>query len=115
MTITIATILAVCAGIVTISNALTAAVNWRNRFKEPEKLQNSRIEALENKVAELERGRLMNEQGIKKLEEDSKAFQKVMIKSLQALSEHTLDSSPETKKNLKDSVNALNDYLINNK
>lgn len=113
MTVTLATVLAICAGIVTVSNCATAIINWKNRLKEPNVLQDNRIAKLEEKVAELEKGRKMNEEGIKKLEEDTKEFQKIMVKSLQALSEHSLDESPDTKKRLKDSVLELNNYLIN--
>ena len=108
----IALILSICGGIVCINGAMIAILNWRSKLKEPENIQNSRIADLEERVKELEKGRRDNQNSIQKLEEDTRSFQKIMVKSLQALSEHALDESPETKKRLKDSVNELNSYLL---
>ena len=74
----IATIAGACAGIATIVGFIVAAVK---RWKAPEVEQNRRIEVLEKKVEELEKGRKSDNDEFGEI----KKTNKVILKCLQAL------------------------------
>ena len=110
-------LLAMCAGIVTISGAVAVIVKIVHKAKQPEVAQNKRIENLEKEIEKinlrLEKGdKRFDDDGEKmeKLETTMKATNKIIIESLQALTTHALDST--NIEPLKVAKNALNDYLI---
>ena len=110
-------LLALCAGIITISGAVAVIVKIIHKAKQPERTQNQRIEELEKEIAKinarLEKGDRRFDadcEKMEKLETTMKATNKIIIESLQALTTHALDST--NIEPLKVAKNALNDYLI---
>jgi len=110
-------LLAMCAGIITISGAVAVIVKIVHKAKQPERTQNQRIEALEKEITKintrLEKGDRHFEadcQRMDTLEKAMKASNKVIIESLQALTAHALDGT--NVQPLKEAEKAMNDYLI---
>lgn len=110
-------ILALCAGVVTISAAVGVVIKLVNKAKQPEKLQNARIEALELDIKDikmrLEKGDRhfdLDRDRIDNLERTMKTTNKVIIESLQALIAHSIDGN--NVEGLKNADKALNNYLI---
>lgn len=110
-------VLALCAGVITISGAIGVIIKIVHKVKQPEITQNQRIEALEKQVStineRLEKGDKhfdMDCQRMDSLERTMKATNKVIIESLQALTAHAIDGSDTS--GLKKAEKALNDYLI---
>ena len=110
-------LLAMCAGIITISGAAAVIIKIIHKAKQPEVTQNQRIETIEKQIEKinqrLEKGDRhfdMDCQRMDSLEKSMKATNKVIIESLQALTAHALDST--NTKQLEDAEKALNNYLI---
>ncbi len=110
-------VLAICAGIITISGAITVIIKMVHKLKQPEANQNKKIAELEKEIAKinarLEKGDRRFDadcEKMEKLETTMKATNKIIIESLQALTTHALDST--NIEPLKVAKNALNDYLI---
>ena len=110
-------VLAICAGIITISGAITVIIKVVHKLKQPEVDQNKKITELEKEIAKinarLEKGDRRFDadcEKMEKLETTMKATNKIIIESLQALTTHALDST--NIEPLKVAKNALNDYLI---
>ncbi len=111
-------VLAVCGAIITISGAIAVIVNFVQKAKEPNKRQDERIEALELNIKHindrLERGDrhfISDAERMSNLEKEVKTTNKVIIESLQALTSHAIDGN--NVEQLKNSKQALDDYLIN--
>ena len=111
-------VLAVCGAIITISGAIAVIVNFVQKAKEPNKRQDERIEALELNIKHindrLERGDrhfISDAERMSNLEKEVKTTNKVIIESLQALTSHAIDGN--NIEQLKNSKQALDDYLIN--
>lgn len=110
-------ILALCAGVVTISAAVGVVIKIVNKVKQPERTQNARIEKLELAIKDintrLEKGDRHFDtdcERMNKLEQTVKTTNKVIIESLQALIAHSIDGNNTS--GLKNAEKALNDYLI---
>lgn len=110
-------ILALCAGVVTISAAVGVVIKIVNKAKQPERTQNARIEKLELKIKDidmrLEKGDKHFDRDCERmdsLERTMKATNKVIIESLQALTAHAIDGNNTA--GLKSAEKALNDYLM---
>lgn len=110
-------VLAICAGIITISGAITVIIKVVHKLKQPEVAQNKKIEELEKEIikinARLEKGDRRFDadcEKMEKLETTMKATNKIIIESLQALTTHALDSN--NIEPLRAAKDALNDYLI---
>ncbi len=110
-------ILALCAGVVTISAAVGVVIKIVNKAKQPERTQNARIEKLELAIKDintrLEKGDRHFDtdcERMNKLEQTVKTTNKVIIESLQALIAHSIDGNNTS--GLKNAEKALNDYLI---
>lgn len=110
-------LLAMCAGIITISGAVAVIIKIIHKAKQPERTQNQKIEALEREITKinsrLEKGDRHFEadcQRMDTLEKAMRASNKVIIESLQALTAHALDGT--NIKPLKEAEKAMNDYLI---
>ena len=111
-------VLAVCGAIITVSGAIAVIVNFVHKAKEPNKIQNERIDKLEEAVEtindRLERGDrhfLSDAERMSSLEQEVKTTNKVIIESLQALTSHAIDGN--NVEQLKQSEKTLNNYLIN--
>ena len=107
-------IIAVCAGIVTISGAIGAVANWIAKARQPEYKQNERIYKCEERLDELEKN-LENhmkyigndDNRIKSIEESNRITQRSML----ALLKHSINGADiET---LKKAEKDLEEYLIN--
>lgn len=110
-------VLAVCGAIITISGAIAVIVNFVHKAKEPNKIQNERIDKLEENVEtinnRLDRGDrhfLSDAERMSALEREAKATNKVIIESLQALTSHAIDGN--NVEQLKQSKKSLDDYLL---
>ena len=111
-------VLAVCGAIITVSGAIAVIVNFVHKAKEPNKIQNERIDTLEKNVKEindrLERGDrhfISDAERMSSIEHEVKTTNKVIIESLQALTSHAIDGN--NVEQLKQSEKTLNNYLIN--
>ena len=110
-------VLAVCGAIITVSGAITVIVNFVHKAKEPNKIQNERIDKLEEAVetinGRLDRGDrhfLSDAERMSALEREVKTTNKVIIESLQALTSHAIDGN--NVEQLKQSKKSLDDYLL---
>ncbi len=109
--------LAICAGIVTISTAVGVVVKVVHTIKAPERKQNARIEAVELKIKEID---LRLEKGDRHFDSDSKridnlektmrASNRIIIETLQALTAHAIDENNFDQ--LKVTEEKLNKFLI---
>lgn len=109
----------VAALIVSINAAVLVFVGIHKKAHHPEEIQNEKITSLEDRMDRLEKKHDALEStvysSIKKFEaisEESLVRQRLMIKSLQALSEHAIDGNNTAQ--LQKSVEALNEYLLKN-
>ena len=110
-------ILVICGAIITVSGAISVIINLANKAKKPNKMQDQRIKALEEKVDEIT-GRL--KEGDKHFDSDSermdalersmKETNRVIIESLQALTAHAIDGN--NSQELREAKKRLDDYLI---
>jgi hypothetical protein len=110
-------ILTIAGFIVAINAAALVIISWWNNLRKPETLQNERIENLEIAVKSLsEEIPKMKEAYHKKsselaeYESDNRNFQRVIIKSLQALTEHAINGDNEDQ--LRSAIESLNNYLV---
>ena len=109
----------VAALIVSVNAAVLVFVSLHKKAHHPEEVQNEKISSLEDRMDRLERKHDALEStvasSIKKFEaisEESLIRQRLMIKSLQALSEHAIDGNNIAQ--LQKSVENLNEYLLKN-
>ncbi len=114
----ISMILGTCGAIVTISAAIAVIARAITKAREPNRVQDERIETLEDKVGRIEdRLQLGNRRfeadadRVDTLEKSMKATNKVIIESLQALTSHAIDGN--NIQELKDAKKSLDEYLIN--
>lgn len=110
-------ILVICGAIITVSGAITVLINVANKAKEPNKKQDERIKALEEKVSEindrLERGDRhfdSDSERMDALEKTMKETNQVIIEGLQALTAHAIDGN--NTQELREAKKRLDDYLI---
>ena len=109
----------VAALIVSVNAAVLVFVNIHKKAHHPEEVQNEKISSLEDRIHRLERKHDALEStvdsSIKRFEalyEEGLVRQRIMIKSLQALTEHAIDGN--NKAQLQKSVEDLNEYLLTN-
>lgn len=110
-------ILAVAGFIVAINAAIVVLASWWNKAHKPETIQNERLDALEKSVKMLEEeiprmkdAYYKKSAELEEYEKDNKVFQRVMVHSLQALTEHAINGNNTD--SLKSAVKELNDYLV---
>lgn len=108
---------AIAAFIISINAAAVVVISWHKKMHQPEVLQNEKIKALEERVKLLEasqNGVIAELNAIKtsfkEVEAESRKFQRIMVRGLQALSEHAIDGN-NTEQLLK-AIDALNDYML---
>ena len=106
-------ILAISAGIVTISGAISAIANWVNKAKQPEFKQNERLTILEKRVDnhdetlnKYERFLQNDDERLKQIEESNRITHRGML----ALLKHSINS--EDVESLKKVEKDLEEYLI---
>ena len=110
-------ILAVAGFIVAINAAIVVLASWWNKARKPETVQNERLDTLEKAVKKIEEEipRMKDayhkkSAELESYENDNKAFQRVMVHSLHALTEHAINGNNTDA--LKSAVEELNDYLV---
>ncbi|MBP5595031.1 MAG: hypothetical protein J6Y02_06590 [Pseudobutyrivibrio sp.] len=110
--------LALCGAIITLTAAITAITKVFVQVKKPEKIQNERLDKLEGDVKlindRLENGTKTfrcNEAHIDDVEKRMDETNKIIVKTLQALTAHAIDGNNIEK--LKSVNTELTDYLIN--
>ena len=109
--------LAFCGAIITITAAAAALTKIIAQIRKPKKTQDERIKTLENDVKDIKE-RL--DKGNKRFDEDSdhidevekkmEITNKIIIKSLQALTAHAIDGNNIDK--LEEAKKSLDDYLL---
>lgn len=107
---------AVMAFLVSINAGVIVLVSWYKKLRRPEDVQNDRLKSLEERMETLERAQRYNRKdfeetfsNLAKLEVDNKKFQKIIIESLHALSEHAIDGNHTD--GLKKAAESLNNYI----
>lgn len=110
-------ILSVAGFIVAVNAAIAVLISWLNKARKPETIQNERISSLEEAVNDLnseinaiKKAYVESREELSAIETDGKKFQRVMVKSLQALTEHAINGN--NRDQLKGAIQALNDYLV---
>lgn len=110
-------ILSVAGFIVAVNAAIAVLISWLNKARKPETVQNERISNLEEAVNDLnseinaiKKAYVESREELSAIETDGKKFQRVMVKSLQALTEHAINGN--NRDQLKGAIQALNDYLV---
>lgn len=99
-------VLAVCGVIVTLSSAVTVIVSGIDRAKAPEKLQNDRLDLLENEVKRLDSLINKEDDRMVTLEEGNRVTQKAIL----ALLAHGIDGNDIAA--MKDAKRDMEEYLI---
>ena len=106
-------ILAISAGVVTISNAIGAIASWINKARQPEAKQNERILILEKRVdvhdtvlTKYERFLANDDERLKQIEESNRITQRGML----ALLKHSING--EDVESLRKAEKDLEEYLI---
>ncbi len=109
--------LAVCAGIVSISAAFAVIIKIIEHFKQPDKKQDDRITNLETKVDGIEE-RLQkgnehfecHDHQMQRLEDSMKKSNMLIIESLKVLIEHDIDGNNVDR--LKDTSHRIDKFLL---
>ena len=106
-------ILAISAGIVTISNAIGAIASWISKARQPEYKENERITTLEKRVdghdttlTKYERFLANDDERLKQIEESNRITQRGML----ALLKHSING--EDVESLRKAEKDLEEYLI---
>ena len=114
----ISIILAMCGGIITVSGAVTVLINWVNKAKRPNQIQNERLDKLEADMKlineRLVRGNVRfdkDSERIDRIEKEMSTANRVILESLQALTAHAIDGNNTG--SLQESKKRLDNYLIN--
>lgn len=106
-------ILAISAGIVTLSSAISAIANWINKARQPEYRQNERITTLEKRVdshatilTKYEKFLQNDDERLRQIEESNRITQRGML----ALLKHSING--EDVDSLRKAEKDLEEYLI---
>lgn len=116
----IAVFLAICGGIITVSGAIGWIIKWVQAAKKPSDDLRARVSNLETQLATSNREireKFMDydqyfhndKTRIDGIESNSKDFQRMVIQSLQALTDHALNGN--NTEGLQDASAALNKFL----
>lgn len=104
--------------VLTLLNVGDKLISFKKMANAPEEEQNSKIEALENRVKEIEDALSRHDEffsndkdRIDAVEKEIKQVNTIVIKSLQALTEHALNGNNTDQ--LHECSKEMNDYLIN--
>lgn len=109
-----ALVMGICASIITLSQAVTIVVNAVKKLKEPETVQNAKLEEISKKIDVMDARFKVHEEYFDKdnrrinaIEEGNRITQRAIL----ALMSHAIDGN--NTKQLTEAKEALNDYLIN--
>lgn len=109
-----AQLIAIATAIITISTAVGVIINFLTKLKEPERKQNDRIQACEDRLNKLDviiekfQGYFTNDdRRFKEIEEGNKITQTALL----ALLKHSINGNDT--KALKEAEKSLEEYLIN--
>lgn len=103
----LAAVLAACAAIVTISNAVEKVVKAWKAAKAPNDAQNERLDALEEWKKEVDRKLLRDHDRLQDIDNGNRVTQRALL----ALLDHGIDGN--NIKQMQDAKEALQDHLIN--
>lgn len=110
--------IAICGAIITVSSATAIVIKCVQKFKYPNKIQDQRLDTIERDIKRiderLEKGNIKfdaDELRMNGLETSMSRSNKIIIKSLQALTDHALDGNNTS--NLEESKKDLDAYLLN--
>lgn len=110
-------IVAVCGGIIALSGAGAVITGIVHKAKQPNQKQNDRLDAIETDIKKInerldaDANRFQDDADkMKEIEETVRMTTQIIIKSLQALTEHAIDGN--NIEQLKVTANELNKYLI---
>lgn len=108
---------AISGFLVALNAAIVVFGGWYKKLHMPETVQNERITIIEDQVKELQKNYIaLNEKlqfqidRLEKRERDLMTFEKLTIKSLQALSEHAIDGN--NMQGLMETTDEMNNYLL---
>lgn len=103
-----------CSALITIAAAASIVIGAFKKFKEPENIQNKKLEDISNKIDSIEARLKIHEEyfnndnrRISAIEEGNRVTQKGLL----ALMSHAINGNDVDK--LKEAENALREYLIN--
>lgn len=103
--------------IIAINAAALIVAGWFKRIHKPEDEQNERLDNMEARMDNLERKHQLmyrdfedSRQLLRALEVDNVSFRKVVVKGIQALTEHALNGDGHQA--LNKATEELNDYLL---
>lgn len=102
----ISAFLAICAAVISISAAINAAAQWVNKLNKPEKRQNERIAACEEKLEKHSEFMQSSEERLGNIETALKINQKSML----ALLKHAINGNDIDQ--LKRAERDLEEYLV---
>ena len=107
-------LMACCSALITISAAAAVIINAFKKLKEPENVQNQKLEDISKKIDSIEARLKIHEEyfnndnrRISAIEEGNRVTQKALL----ALMSHAINGNDVDK--LKEAENALREYLIN--
>jgi hypothetical protein len=99
-------VIAISAGVVTISTAVTLIFKWLSKVKEPETKQDSRLDAAERRLDDIDRKLAMDKKRLDNIEYGNEVTQEALL----ALLNYSLNS--EEVEGLKVAKKKLEGYLI---
>ena len=102
-------ILAICAAIITVSGALTAVTGWIAKAKAPNKIQDDKIKALEDRMDKVEQRLVRGNQRFARQDDSTK----IMMECMLALMKHAINGNDV--KMLEDMQTKLEKHLIDRK
>lgn len=110
-------VLALCGAIITISGAGTIIIRAIAKAREPNKMQDERLDKLEANLKDLKErlkddahNLYLEEKRVEEIEQSQKETNRIIIKSLQALTKHALDGNNTDA--LREAERSLDGYLI---
>ena len=110
-------VLALCGAIITISGAGTIIIRAISKAREPNKMQDERLDKLETDLKDLKErlkddahNLYLEEKRVEEIEQSQKETNRIIIKSLQALTKHALDGN--NTEALREAERSLDGYLI---
>ena len=99
-------ILAICAGVVTITKAVEALASWWKKAKKPEEDQNQRLALIESRLTKLETKEELDHSHLEDLDEGNRVTQQALL----ALLGHAIDGNNQTQ--LEHARDDLHKYLV---
>ena len=102
---------AVIGAVLTLLGIVDKTIALRRIASEPQVVLDNKIRGLEERFSDMEARINSDRERLDSIEKESKAVNTIVIKSLQALTEHALDGN--NNEQLKTCAREMNDYLLN--